>query len=45
MAKGSNQKLKLYYLLKFLQAKTDEEHAVTMPEILAYLQRHDISAE
>lgn len=45
MAKGSNQKLKLYYLLKFLQAKTDEEHAVTMPEILAYLQKHDISAE
>lgn len=45
MAKGSNQKLKLYYLLKFLQEKTDEEHAVTMPEILAYLQEHDISAE
>ena len=45
MAKGSNQKLKLYYLLKFLQEKTDDEHAVTMPEILAYLQKHDISAE
>ena len=45
MAKGSNQKLKLYYLLKFLQRKTDEEHAVTMPEILEELQAHDISAE
>lgn len=45
MAKGSNQKLKLYYLLKFLQERTDEEHAVTMPEILDYLQEHDISAE
>lgn len=45
MAKGANQKLKLYYLLKFLQEKTDDEHAVTMPEILAELQKHDISAE
>lgn len=45
MAKGTNQKLKLYYLLQYLRKKTDEEHAVTMPEILNELKSHDISAE
>lgn len=45
MAKGTNQKQKLYYLLKFLREKTDENHAVTMPEIIAELKSHEISAE
>lgn len=45
MAKSANQKLKLYYLLQILQEKTDDEHAITMPEILEELKKHDISAE
>lgn len=45
MAKSANQKLKLYYLLRFLLEKTDEDHAVTMAEILAELEKNDISAE
>lgn len=45
MAKSANQKLKLYYLLQILQEKTDDEHAVTMPEIIEELKKHDISAE
>lgn len=45
MPKSANQKLKLMYLLKYLQEKTDEQHAVTMQQILEYLAQQDISAE
>jgi len=45
MARGSNQKLKLYYLAQILQEKTDETHYITMPEILEELEKRDISAE
>ena len=45
MAKSENQKLKLLYLTQLLMEKTDEEHAVTMQEIIAYLQANHISAE
>lgn len=34
MAKGSNQKLRLLYLTKILMEQTDEEHGLTMPEII-----------
>ena len=45
MPKGSNQKLKLYYLAKIMVAKTDEEHYLTMPEIMKELEKYEITAE
>lgn len=45
MSRGSNQKLKLHYLAKILTAKTDEQHGLTMPQIIDELARYDISAE
>lgn len=45
MAKGTKQKLKLIYLIKYLLEKTDEEHKATMPELIAYLEANEISAE
>lgn len=45
MAKSSNQKLKSLYLLRFLMDNTDEEHYVTMPEIISYLDSNGINAE
>lgn len=45
MPKGTNQKLKLFYLIKILQEKTDDKHGITMPEILQELERNEITAE
>ena len=45
MAKGSNQKLKLIYLMKILLDNTDDTHAISMPEILEQLNSYGISAE
>lgn len=45
MAKGSNQKLKLSYLIRILQEKTDEEHGLTMKQIIDELERYGVSAE
>ncbi|MBQ4649576.1 MAG: WYL domain-containing protein [Firmicutes bacterium] len=45
MAKSSNQKLKLIYLARILQEKTDEEHGLTMQEIIDELARYDVKAE
>ena len=45
MPKGTNQKLKLIYLMKYLLENTDENHTVTMPQIIAYLEANDITAE
>lgn len=45
MPKGSNQKLKLYYLAKIMVSKTDDEHYITMPEIIKELEKYDITAE
>lgn len=45
MAKSSGQKLKLLYLLQILSEKTDDEHAVTMQEIIAELAKYGVSAE
>lgn len=45
MAKGSNQKLKLLYLLKMLEEKTDEENTMSINEMIAELDRYSISAE
>ena len=45
MARGTNQKLKLYYLVRIMLAKTDEEHGLTMPQIIQELGKYDITAE
>lgn len=43
--KGKNQRLKLLYLAKIMQEKTDETHYLTMPEIIAELAKYDIEAQ
>lgn len=45
MAKGKNQKFKLYYLMKIMLEKTDDTHSLTMPEILDALTAYDVTAE
>ena len=45
MPKGKNQKLKLYRLYEYLLRMTDEDHAVTMPQIKEELERYDITAD
>ena len=45
MPRSENQKLKLLYLMKILLDKTDEEHALTVPEIISELAQYEISAE
>lgn len=39
------QKLKIMYILKILQEKTDETHAITLQEIVADLHRYGVTAE
>ena len=45
MPKSTNQKLKSLYLMKILLEKTDDEHRMTMQEILAALEAYGITAE
>ena len=45
MPKGTNQKFKLYRLAQIMQEKTDDEHYITMPEIMASLARYDVTAD
>lgn len=45
MAKNPNQKLKLLYLHQILLQQTDEEHKLSMEEILRALARYGIEAE
>ena len=45
MPKGTKQKLKLVYIIKYLLENTDENHKVTMSDILKYLESYDITAE
>ena len=45
MPKGTNQKLKLYYLSRIMLEKTDDEHMITMPEIKAALEAYDVTAD
>lgn len=45
MAKSTNQKLKLLYLLKMLNEKTDEENTMTINDMIAELNRYGITAE
>ena len=45
MAKGKNQKFKLYRLAQIMLEKTDEDHFLTMAEIKEELARYEITAE
>ena len=45
MAKRSNQKLKLLYLLKILFEQTDEHYGLTISQISAELAKYNVSAE
>ncbi|MBO5556480.1 MAG: WYL domain-containing protein [Oscillospiraceae bacterium] len=45
MAKSPGQKLKLLYLLEYLQRYSDEQHPVTVRQMIEELARHDIQAE
>lgn len=45
MPKSSNQKLKLLYLMQFLLQKSDEEHPVTVHQIIEALETDGIKAE
>ena len=45
MAKKNNQKLKALCLVDILKKYTDEDHGLTMPEILEKLEARGISAE
>lgn len=45
MPKGTNQKFKLYRLAQIMLEQTDEEHYITMPEILEALGRYEITAD
>lgn len=40
-----NQRMKLLYLMKILLEQTDEEHTLTMGEIIKKLEQYDVSAE
>ena len=45
MPKSSNQKLKILYLMKIMLEQTDNEHGLTMSEIIKALDGYDVSAE
>lgn len=45
MAKSDNQKLKMMYLKRMLEEKTDENHPMSMQQIIDELDGYDIKAE
>ena len=45
MPRGENQKKKLILILRYLQQKSDENHPVSMSDIIHYLDTEGISAE
>lgn len=45
MPKGTNNKFKLFRLAQIMLEKTDEEHYITMPEIMAALNEFEITAD
>ena len=45
MPKGTNQKFKLYRLAQIMLEKTDEEHYITMSEIMEGLAEYNITAD
>ena len=45
MPRSFNQKLKILYLMKFLQEKTDREHPVSVKNIIQTMEAYGISVE
>lgn len=45
MPKGNNQKFKLYRLAQIMQEQTDDEHYITMPEIMKNLAQYEVTAD
>lgn len=45
MPKGNNQKLKLSYLTRIMLEKTDDEHGLTLQQVIDELERYGITAE
>ena len=45
MPRGTNQKFKFTYLMKIMLTKTDDEHGLTMPQIMEELEKYDVTAE
>lgn len=45
MAKSPNQKLKMAYIARLLTEKTDDEHGMTMNEIIGELHSYGVNAE
>ena len=45
MPKGTNQKFKLYRLAQIMLEKTDDDHYITMPEILSSLEADGVTAD
>lgn len=45
MSKNPKQKQKLLYILKLLYEKTDQDHGVTLQQIIDYLEDNEIKAE
>lgn len=45
MAKTERQKLKILYIMQYLMRNSDESHPVSVAQLIAELEKHDISAE
>ena len=45
MPKGNNSKLKLSFLTKIMLEKTDDEHGLTLEQVLEELERYGVTAE
>ena len=45
MSKDSSQKLKILYLMKILYEQTDDNHSITMPQIISALGAYGVNAE
>ena len=45
MPKGTNQKFKLYRLAQIMLEETDDDHYITMPEIISALGKYEITAD
>ena len=45
MPKSANQKLKILYLMQMLLDRTDEEHTLTVAQMIELLEQHAIHAE
>ena len=45
MSKSTNQKRKILYLMRILLERSDENHPVTVQEMIAALSQYDVAAE